>query len=87
MKSTPTTAYERELGGRTTLEEPEYSEFTALAEHLKMLKAGLADRATGLEKPRTQLDSIAEGIRAVEEEIGVWSWVPMGIVSSVEIYW
>jgi hypothetical protein len=80
-------AYREELGGRTTLEEPEYSKFTTWAEHLRVLEEQLADKSVGLRLAEAGLDSIAEGIRAVEEEIGLWSWVPLGVVSSVEIYW
>ena len=80
--------YELKLGGRKVIEDPnEYAELSGIHNELERMRLEL-------ELEKTELDK--EGISLVEERVdlmeernrlGWYSIEPLGIISSVEIYW
>jgi len=73
-------AYIEALGGRVYLEEPEYSRFMTWKSRLDSELAELMAWKSGLDSTLVELE-------AMVQEIGNFSWLPLGVVSTIEIYW
>lgn len=66
-------SYNAELGGRTQLEEPDYSYFR--------------DKYNELVKQKEALEETRSELEVLFSEIGSYFWQPLGVVSNIEIYW
>lgn len=74
-------AYENTVGGRTYISDPEeYERLTEMFNDLKTREAELEMRGNELTERRERLDKR-------QEELGQCRWKPLGVVTSVEIYW
>jgi len=86
--------YNQALGGRTVLEEPEYSRFKDWASKLDDDLARLESIRIKPNETQAELNNIYAVLRNIqadleltEQEIGDYHWFPLGIVSNIEIYW
>jgi len=86
--------YNEALGGRTGLPEPEYSYFQEWAAELEASFAALMDIRAELEDEQFELMLIqAElnerqmDLEAASDEIGDIGWQPLGVVTSIKVYW
>jgi len=74
-------AYENAVGGRTYIRDPEeYERLTEMFNDLKAKEAELELRGNELTERRERLDER-------QDELGCCRWKPLGVVTSVEIYW
>ena len=74
-------AYEMAVGGRTYIRDPEeYERLTEMYDELKTREAELEMRGKELNARRERLDER-------QEELGWCRWEPLGVVTSVEIFW
>jgi hypothetical protein len=94
-------AYEQEveeyniaLGGRTVLPEPEYSQFKEWADELEETLAILTDAKAEIKKEQLVLMSLLAELQERQLEIGAASggigdvsWLPLGVVVSIEVYY
>ena len=94
-------AYEQEvevyndaLGGRTTLPEPEYSQFKQWAADLEVNLSILMSMKADIQQEQlvllSMLHELQERQREIEETsggIGDVNWLPLGVVASIEIYY
>jgi hypothetical protein len=86
--------YNSALGGRTTLPEPEYSQFKEWAEELEESLAILMDVKADIEQEELELMSMLAGLQEWQREIeaasggiGDVGWLPLGVVASIEVYY
>jgi hypothetical protein len=87
-------AYNTALGGRTTLPEPEYSQFKEWAEELDERFAFLAETKTDIQQEQLILLSVLYELQERQREIedtsggiGDVNWLPLGVVESIEVYY
>jgi len=74
-------AYENAVGGRTYISDPEeYERLTEMYDDLKAKEAELELRGNELDARRERLDER-------QDELGWCRWEPLGVVTSVEIFW
>lgn len=74
-------AYENAVGGRTYISDPEeYERLTEMFNDLKAKEAELELRGNELTERRERLDEL-------QVDLGWCRWKPLGVVTSVEIYW
>lgn len=86
--------YNSALGGRTTLPEPEYSQFKEWAEELEESLAILMDMKPDIQEEQLALMSMLHELREWQREIeatsggiGDVNWLPLGAVASIEVYY
>jgi len=86
--------YNDALGGRTTLPEPEYSQFKAWADELEetlavlmAMKAGIQAEQLALISMLHELQERQREIEATSGGIGDVNWLPLGVVDSIEVYY
>jgi len=80
--------YEFKLAGRKIIEDPdEYAELSRMQDELERIRLGLALEAVELNKELIKLSREWEGLIEELERLGGYKNEPLGIVSSVEIYW
>lgn len=74
-------AYEKARGGRTFINDyEEYEQLNKTYNDLKARKKELDIRGNELDARRDRLDER-------QEELGYYRWEPLGVVTSVEVYW
>ena len=86
--------YNSALRGRTTLPEPEYTQFKEWAEELEESLAILMDTKADIKKEQLVLVSLLHELRERQREIeatsggiGDVNWLPLGVVDSIEVYY
>jgi chromosome segregation ATPase len=86
--------YNSALGGRTTLPEPEYSQFKEWAEELEESFTILMDTKADIRKEQLVLVSMLHELNEQQLEIetasggmGDVNWLPLGVVASIEVYY
>ncbi len=74
-------AYETAVGGRTYISDPE--EYERLTERYNELKT----REAELEMRGKELNAMRERLDERQEDLGWCRWEPLGVATSVELYW
>ncbi len=80
--------YKLKLGGRKVIEDPdEYAELSRIHNELEKMRLELELEKTELDKEGIQFIEEREDLKEERNRLGWYSIEPLGIVSSVEIYW
>jgi len=80
--------YELKVDGREVIEDPdEYKELSRMHNELNRMHSELEQEKTKLYKELIQIQQEREDIEKEFDRVGWYSIKPLGIISSVEIYW